>query len=186
MALTSPISTNEPQAYATNADFRRVFVETMDSVHLLAFLLTADHRKAEGCFVSGLEDCSKGSYVFRDWARSWARRTIVRNAVRMLRPHRNGSMAASFPDDPFDYTLGRTPEARAAILSILGLEDFERFVFVMSVLEIYSDQDCSILLGCSRQDVGVARVRALLIIANSQRMQTLAGSGSAPTIVTSA
>lgn len=37
----------------------------------------------------------------------------------------------------------------SAIASMLELEDFERLVFVMSVLERYSDQDCSVLLGCS-------------------------------------
>jgi hypothetical protein len=37
-------------------------------MHLLSFLLTADLAKAEECFVSGLEDCIEGTYVFRDWA----------------------------------------------------------------------------------------------------------------------
>jgi len=40
---------------------------------------------------------------------------------------------------------------------LVALADFERFVFVMSVLEGYSDQDCSVLLGCSEQDVRETR-----------------------------
>ena len=44
-----------------------MFAENMDSMHLLSFLLTADQTKAEECFVSGLEDCVEGTYVFRDW-----------------------------------------------------------------------------------------------------------------------
>ena len=70
------------EVYATSIEFCRVFAENMDNLHLLSFLLTADLAKAEECFVSGLEDCVEGSYVFRDWARSWARRTIIQNAVR--------------------------------------------------------------------------------------------------------
>jgi hypothetical protein len=47
------------------------------------------------------------------------------------------------------------------IAAVLGLEPFERFVYVMTVLERYSDQDCSLLLGCVRRDVLDARSRAL-------------------------
>jgi hypothetical protein len=47
------------------------------------------------------------------------------------------------------------------IAAILELRPFERFVYVMSVLERYSDQDCSVLLGCARRDVVAARSRAL-------------------------
>ncbi len=54
--------------------------------------------------------------------------------------------------------------------------DFEPFVFVMSVLEIYSDQDCSVLLGCSRQDVGETRMRALLHLAEPVRLRAMAPS----------
>jgi hypothetical protein len=57
-------------------------------------------------------------------------------------------------------------QARRAILkhvfdAILGLNAFERFVYVMSVLERQSDDECSILLKCSRRDVVVARSLAL-------------------------
>jgi len=179
MRRRSPTSTEKAQAYATSTEFCRVFTENMDSMHLLSFLLTADHMKAEECFVSGLEDCVKGNYVFREWARSWAQRTIIRNAVQMLAPRRNQSTSTPVPGDPVNCKFGRTPEADAAIASILGLEDFERFVFVMSVLERYSDQDCSVLLGCSRQDVRKARMRALQYIAESDRIRTVAGSAAA-------
>ena len=47
----------------------------------------------------------------------------------------------------------------------------------MSVLEKYSDQDCSVLLGCSRQDVGETRMRALLHVAEPDRLRTVAPSG---------
>jgi DNA-directed RNA polymerase specialized sigma24 family protein len=154
-----------------------MFAENMDSMHLLPFLLTADQTKAEECFVSGLEDCVDGTYVFRDWARSWARRTIIQNAIRMLAPRKDHSTVADVPSDAVSCSSGRTQDADYAIARILRLEHLERFVFVMSVLEKYSDQDCSVLLGCSRQDVGETRMRALLHLAEPDRLRTVAPSG---------
>jgi len=167
MPRRNPISTETSLLYATSTEFCRLFKENMDNMHLLSFLLTADLTKAEECFVSGLEDCVKGSYVFRNWARSWARRTIIQNAVRMVAPRPSQSAGTAARSETVNCCFERTPEAHAAIASILGLEDFERFVFVMSVLEGCSDQDCSVLLGCSRQDVRDARTRALQHIAES-------------------
>jgi hypothetical protein len=42
----------------------------------------------------------------------------------------------------------------------LRLEDFERFVFIMSVLEHYSEHDCVFLLGASGREIRQARGRA--------------------------
>ena len=153
----------------------------MDNLHLLSFLLTADLAKAEECFVSGLENCVEGTYVFRDWAQSWARRTIIQNAIRMLAPRKNHSTVADAPRDAVTRSFGRMQDPGNAIARILRLQHFERFVFVMSVLEKYSDQDCSVLLGCSRQDVGETRIRALLHLAESDRSCTVAPSGCGST-----
>ena len=177
MPRRSPISTETSQEYATRIEFGRVFAENMDSMHLLSFLLTADLARSEECFVSGLEDCVEGTYVFRDWAQSWARRTIIQNAIRMLAPRKNHSTVAGAPSDAVTCSFGRTQDTDYAIARILQLEHFERFIFVMSVLEKYSDQDCSVLLGCPRQDVGETRIRALLHLAEPQRLRTVALSG---------
>jgi hypothetical protein len=164
---TGPISTDISEAYARRTDFCEAFAEDMSDLYLLSFLLTADFGKAEECFVFGLEDCVEGTYVFRDWARSWARRTIIQNAIRMLAPRRRQSAVADTPSDQVSCSFGRTPETGFAIGSILALKDFERFVFVMSVLEKYPDHDCSILLGCARQDIAETRAQALLRLAES-------------------
>ena len=68
-------------------------------------------------------------------------------------------------------------EQQVEITAVLGLQPFERFVYVMTVLEGYSDQDCSLLLGCARRDVLAARSRALqqtasVIEGNPQRPLT--------------
>jgi hypothetical protein len=39
----------------------------------------------EQCFISGLEECLEGIGVFMEWARLWARRAIIRQAIRMMK-----------------------------------------------------------------------------------------------------
>jgi hypothetical protein len=143
--------------YASSDDFCRVFHEETDSLYRLAFLLTADREKAQQCLVSGLEDSVNGSPVFKDWARSWARRTIIQNAVRVINPHPMEEHAPS----SFDGGGTTLVVERVETAAVLRLEPFDRFVYVMSVLERYSDLDCSVLLGCARRDVIAARIRAL-------------------------
>jgi uncharacterized membrane protein len=139
--------------YTTRGDFCRVFYEQTRSLYRLSFLLTADQEKTQQCFVSGLEDCVKSNSVFKEWARSWARRAIIQSAVRVIHP---GPIPASFGSND-KMVVAEPPEIAAVLL----LEPFERFVYVMSVLEHYSDHDCSLLLGCAQRDVVAGRVRAL-------------------------
>ena len=68
----------------------------------------------------------------------------------------------------------------AEIAGIIELPAFERFAFVMSVLEHISDQECSLLLDCSRGEVSAARSRALQQMGRAARLQRkLAPIGSA-------
>ena len=126
----------------------------------LVYEVQGKDEKAEQCFVAGIEDSVKSNFVFKEWARSWARRAIVQNAIRMMAPRHNHTARRIGGPDLGDKFQG-TQETDAAIATVLALEDFERFVFVLSVLERYSDLDCSLLLSCSRVEVGEARMRAL-------------------------
>jgi DNA-directed RNA polymerase specialized sigma24 family protein len=152
-------------AYASSNDFRQVFDEDMNTLYVLSYLLTADHEKAERCFVSGLEDAVEGNTIFKAWVRSWARRVIIVNAVRAIDPRpgeeRDRSSSGTISSD------GKPPVEQVEIAAVLALEPFERFVYVMTVLERYSDQDCSLLLGCARRDVVVGRTRAFEQIASA-------------------
>lgn len=66
---------------------RRARAEDRSELYLLSFLLTADRRKAEQCFLTGLEPANEDNAVFRDWMQFWARRIIINNAVRLIAPH---------------------------------------------------------------------------------------------------
>lgn len=143
-------------SYASSEDFCRIFEKDMNRLYLLSLLLTADAGLAEKCFVGGLEDSKGGNPVFKEWAESWARRAIIINAIRMIGP-RPGSPSV-FARKSFRHERFRLPDKYAAILD---LPAFERFVFVMSVLEGYSARDCRLLLNCSNFDIAEARAHGV-------------------------
>jgi DNA-directed RNA polymerase specialized sigma24 family protein len=168
------IQVREEQAnrYASREDFHTIFSEHLNELYQLSFLLTRDPAKAERCLVSGLEDCVTGNRAFREWARSWAKRTIVQNAIRELKPrpiHSKSPLSETILPDIGQLSSGSG--GHCAIDAVFGLEDFERFVFVLSVLEHYSEHDCALLLGCSARDIREGRTRALKELADSPQME---------------
>jgi hypothetical protein len=146
-----------PTPYTTVADFLRTFNEEMHSLYLFAFLLTADPDKAEQCLVSAMGECGEEIGVFMDWARSWTRAAVLKHAIQMIRPAPEHTDHVSF----FSLKRSATPPESNPFAGILLLDAFERFVFVMAILEGHSDEECAILLRCSRRDVTMARVLAL-------------------------
>src|SRR5580704_1194232 len=173
MTKGTPIQVREHEGspYASHEDFHTIFNEDLKELYQLSFLLTRDPAKAERCLVSGLEDCITGNRVFREWARSWAKRIIVQNAIRELRPRPSQSNSllsgAVFPD------VDQPPSGSGGHFemdALLRLEDFERFVFIMCVLEHFSEHDCALLLDCSAREIRGARTRALKELMNSSQM----------------
>jgi DNA-directed RNA polymerase specialized sigma24 family protein len=60
-----------------------------------------------------------------------------------------------------DGSLLRVASQDPRFSAILALPDFERFVYVLSVLEGCTDQQCATLLGVSSQQIEETRLRAL-------------------------
>ena len=146
----------QPSPYATKEDFCRIFEKDMNRLYLLSWLLTADEAIAEQCFVGGLHIAQEGNPVFKEWAEAWAARMIILNAIRMVRPRSTADAT-----EPFGRVAERAATERVEMAEIVKLPVFERFVFVMSVLEHYSEHQCSLHLGCTRAEVRAARIRAL-------------------------
>ena len=153
--------------YASFGDFCRIYVERMSGLYLLSLLLTGDPQKAEQCFISGFDDCVSNRFVFRERASFWARRSIILQAIRLLRPR---------PNDEGELNKAKLLPSRGSVPTkvrmhpsfarIVELDPFERFVFIMSFLEKYSVQECSLLLGCFRGDVIRARTVAIRHLAS--------------------
>ena len=157
--MLQPMQLIEERAtrYASVADFFATFNEEMHSLYLLAFLLTADHDKAEQSLVSAMGECVEWIGVFTDWAHSWSRRAVVKRAIQMSMPVPELADKVSIIALKASTTSG---EGNNPLIGILLLDPFERFVFVMSPLEGQSDAECAVLLRCSRRDVIMARVLA--------------------------
>ena len=160
-------------SYATVPDLFNTFTEEMHSLNVLSHLLTADKDKAEQCFVCAMGECVEGNVVFMEWAAHlWARRAVIKYAIQMIRP------VPQHPDSLPFIRLKRpaTSAESSPFAAIVTLGAFERFVFVMSVLEGQSEQECAILLGCSRRGVMIARVLALTRLANTDADYARAGA----------
>jgi hypothetical protein len=139
--------------YATVADFCGIFIEEMHSLYLLSLMLTADNHKAEQCFVSGMTACGQEIDAFMEWARAYARPAILKHAIRIIMP--TPEYADNFSS--INPKGAARPGKNNLFAAIMALNAFERFVFVMSILEGQSDDECSTLLRCSTRDVMIAR-----------------------------
>lgn len=162
----SPISGNDENRYATREEFLKIFDEDLNALYQLSFLLTRDHQKGERCFVAGIEDCAKENRVFREWARAWAKRVIVEKAIRELNPRRHSNSFA--PPTVFSHNQQSSgPIGHFDVEAVLRLPDFERFAFVLCVLEHYRERECALLLGSSASEIRDARTRAIEELASS-------------------
>lgn len=147
--------------YATREDFCGIFDQEMNSLYSLSLLLTGSHEIAQQCFLAALEDCRTGMSVFKEWARSWTRRAVIKNAINLVGPS---------PDDVVSAAAeGPANDMHDTARSLLQLGPFDRFVFVMSVLERYGIRECAALLNCRAIEVEQARQRVLQFIAADGR-----------------
>jgi DNA-directed RNA polymerase specialized sigma24 family protein len=162
-AHTQVFGSGENQ-YATREDFRKILDEDLNRLYQLSFLLTADHQKAERCFVASIEDCANENRVFREWARPWTKRVVVENAIRELKPRPSRSNSSLLPS--LRNQQSSSPTGHFTADALLRLADFERFVFVLCVLERYRENDCTLLLGCSASQVREAWTRAIETLAS--------------------
>lgn len=174
--IASPIfrTTNaQPSRFASSEEFGKLFDTEAPSLFQLAFVLTGDRNLAEQCFMTALEACLNAPTVVREWAYRWARRAVIRTAVQLL-GRRKGS----------GHPQSRTeaPEFDAAEVSmlyqILSLPEFERLVYVLSVLEGYSKVETAVLLGRFPRDVQEARTQAVLRLSPAAVRENALGSRS--------
>ena len=170
MSERAHIQFREQQATqnASGEDVCKILSEDLNSLYQLSFLLTRDHEAAERCFVAGLANPDRGNRAFNQWAHAWAKRIVIENAIRELKPQprlaRPNPSATVFP---YCGELSSTQDGHFDLDAILALEDFERFVFIVSVLEHYSEHECSLLLGCSPRQIRETQGRAFAELRNS-------------------
>src|SRR5262249_4193417 len=147
--------------------FCKVFNDHIEHLYTLSFLLTADHPQAEQCVVGALQECLDGTPIFKDWLLTWSKRAIIKNAIRMVSPSASEAPVGSVSKktvglilQPDVYVVGQ-----AIVAAMISLQPFDRFVYVLSVLERYSDRECSLLLDSSVSQIARSRERGLQHVA---------------------
>jgi DNA-directed RNA polymerase specialized sigma24 family protein len=143
--------------YATEADFCQLFRDQMNRLYFLSLLLTADAKKAERCFLGSLETCMKSRRIFKAWAERWATHTIIKTAIDIVSPAQHPVSGESLVIE--QHNGASAPEALLSALQ--SVPPLDRFVHHMTVVERYSDLECSTFLRCTPKQVRESRERAL-------------------------
>jgi DNA-directed RNA polymerase specialized sigma24 family protein len=153
---------SEKCEYARKEEFAGVFESERAGLQRLALLLTANSEAAKRCLIRAFRECITGSSVSREWVLSWTRRMVIRNAISLVMGP-GGQRFVNTNDDAGNGLIAFSPDDSLATIaeseSILDLPEFDRFVFVICVLERYSMHDCALLLGRSPREVNEARRR---------------------------
>jgi hypothetical protein len=139
----------------------------MDELFHLAFLLTADIELAEQCMILVMRECLAGC-VFKRWLPVWVRRMVVRTGIEIVLAKRNeprGYLSLDRAVDPTSEPVDFEIAALNASAGILTLNELERLVYVLSMIERYPLRECALLLGSSTREVSVARTSAIRAIA---------------------
>ena len=156
-------------------EFPGLFVDQFSDLYELALLLTTNPEAAQACLVSGLEDSADENPAFRNWAHHWARRVVIRNAVRiMLHGEQELEPLPSSTGSVLSILKTAPQLCNPEVARVLSLETMERFVYVLTVLEAYSCEETALLLEVPLEVIQNARERATQQIAapNADGAQT--------------
>lgn len=94
---------------------------------------------------------------------------IIKSAIRLIAPvpGETAPERSEVTQHASDAQNG-VPNVDRWLAAVRELNPFERFVFVLSALEGYSMQECSILLNCTRQEVVDAQANAMKHLAGGE------------------
>ena len=157
----------ETHSFTPNDDFQQLFSTEITDLFRLSLQLTANAEKAERCVIDAMTDCFGETIVARGFARVWARRMVICNAIRLVLNIDNDNACDAgyeFQLQPSGY---RTEELRESV-AVLDLPDVDRLAFVICVLERFSVLDCALLMRKSPKDVCDAVERATNRVASAE------------------
>jgi DNA-directed RNA polymerase specialized sigma24 family protein len=145
--------------YARKEEFVSVFECELVGLQRLALLLTANSEAVKRCLTRAFRECISSSSVSKEWALSWTRRVVIRNAISLVMSSGRESLVNTKDETGnglVAYSHDDSPAVIADYESILDLPELDRFVFVICVLERYSMYDCALLLDRSLRDINEA------------------------------
>ena len=164
-------ASREARSYATDDDFQQLFAKESTSFYRLSLQLTADAEKAERCLNRAMRDCIGRCNISRNFAQVWARRMVIRNAIRLILEIDNDIACGTESEFHLQASEYRIEELRESV-AVLDLPHLDRLVFVICVLERLSILDCALLLRRSPKDVNDAVERATNRVASAERSES--------------
>lgn len=151
---------------------------SVNSLYLLAFLLTASHVEAERCIEILIDRTFEDGGIKKHSLASWLRFSLIEIAVnRFLRKRGQLKLAHEHwfrIDTNRDVDTNADDDAVKVIDAVIQLSSLPRIVFVITVLERQSDETCAALLRCSISRV--IRARELAFRRLSQSVSTMPGA----------
>lgn len=165
--LTNRLHRSSGPECSTADDMQKHLASEMTELFRLAFLLTASVEDAERCLILAMRECLAAECVFKQWLPVWVRRIVVRTGIEIVTGDHNESLHSAQPDEADDSVPDPT---EIAILlkdsaGVFTLNDYERLVYVLTMVEQYPLRECAILLGRSTKEVRDARTSAVEMIA---------------------
>src|SRR5215471_8334164 len=121
-------------SYATDTDFQELFTREMNDFYRLSLQLTADADRAERCFTLAMKDCFGTNTIIKGFARTWARRMVIRSAIQVVLGIDNEFVRDTECEFHLQASRYRIDELRETF-AILDLAEVDRMVFVICVLE---------------------------------------------------
>src|SRR4029077_9982842 len=110
-----------------------------------------------------------------------SRRSVIKNAIRIMSPASGNLSRQRLVAKRNRLDLGEdTP-----LQCLRDLPSFDRFVFVMSVLEHYSVHECALLLSCPFSEILRARIRAFQQISKIEKNYPVHRNAAQPYVVDS-
>ena len=115
------------------ADFCQIFDDRLNDLYTLALLLTVVWTSAEQCLVPQVwKIVLPGNPVFREWAHSWVKRSVVKNVTKLKSPKKSkikknspspkkacGDVSQGAPDPRSERYPGRGHNPAASLRPVL-------------------------------------------------------------------
>jgi len=171
---------SSPNGTATFA--AEMWLDEMAELYLLAFMLTADKVTAEQCVLDAVDEYLISSELsLIDWVKSRARHAVIKCAVQRATPKAKAVYTWSVPGG----TRASISSSHQPFAVITALSAFERFVYVLTMLEGYEVDECADVLKCLPAEVVAAQRLSHQLVASNDAEETLSG-GLEPLLLASA
>jgi hypothetical protein len=171
---------SSPNGTATCA--AEMWLDEMAELYLLAFMLTADKVMAEQCVLDAMDEyLNSNDLSLIDWVKNKGRHAVIERAVQRATPKVKAVYTWSVPGG----TRASISSSHQPFAVITALSAFERFVYVLTVLEGYQVDECADVLQCLPAEVVAASRLSHQLVGLNDAEESMSG-GLKPLLLASA